>query len=163
MIKRKSSLKPSKSLHRGFIKSEGKIAHKGKQVAKKRRKRTELTILKDQLWQLCREIQIKRYGRVCYTCGKTVEKSKGLHLGHFITSSTCSVAMRYDLRNLRPQCYHCNINLSGNWVAFSKKLREENGFGAIVEILIEENDATKGKVYPISWFQEKIAEYQKLL
>jgi hypothetical protein len=35
--------------------------------------------------------------------------------------------MKYDLRILRPQCYHCNINLGGLGAVFYKKMLDENG------------------------------------
>lgn len=160
MLKRPRFNRKPKSLLRG---ANGSKPYPGAlRVPKKRRKKGELTKLKDQLWQLCREIQIKKYGRVCYTCGKTVEKSKGLHLGHYITSSLCSVPLRYDLRNLRPQCYHCNINLSGNWPAYKEAIEKECG-PDITETLLAFNRATKGKVYNPYWFQECIADYQKFL
>lgn len=129
---------------------------------RRRRKKGEITKLKEQLWQLCRQIQLRKYGRVCYTCGKSVPEGKGLHLGHYITSSLCSIPLRYDLRNLRPQCYHDNINLSGNWPAYKTRIEAELGAG-ITEQLLAENEATKGKIYPSEWFIDKIAEYQSIL
>ncbi len=126
-------------------------------LKRKRRKKGDLTKLKDQLWQLCRQITKAKYGNTCFTCKKVIEK--GIHLGHFITSSTCSVEMRYELQNLRLQCYHDNINLSGNWVVFERELIAE---GVDVEALKARNAATKGMVYPLSWFASKIEEYEKL-
>lgn len=125
---------------------------------KKRRKKGETTKLKETLWQLCRALTKKYYGITCYTCGKEIPK--GIHTGHFITSSTCSVDLRYHLGNLRPQCYHCNINLSGNWVAFEAALIKE---GNDIELLKQRNKETKGKVYDVAWFQAKIKEYDSLL
>ncbi len=127
---------------------------------KKRRKSGEITKLKAKLWQLCREIQIKKYGNSCYSCLVDGLSGSGLHLGHFITSSTCSTELRYDLSNLRPQCYRCNIHLSGNWVVFERELIAE---GVDVEALKARNAATKGTVYPLSWFASKIEEYKNLL
>lgn len=137
----------------------GSLKRKRIQVVKKRRKSTPLRKLKKKLWDLCRHIQIKKYGNTCYTCGRKNLSGSNLQLGHGITSSLCSTAIRYDLRHLRPQDYHCNINLSGNWPAFRKNLIAE---GIDVDALLEENETTKGKVYPISWFEERIAEYTLL-
>lgn len=167
MIKRKSPLKPSKPLHRGFIKSKGKIAPGAPQKARKRRKRGELTILKDTLWELCKQITRKRYVKPdgtwdCYTSGKPILLPKNVHTGHFIPSSLCSVELRYDLKNLRPQSYNDNINHSGNPHQFRRNLIANHGI-EYVEELETRNEATKGKVYPPEWFKEKIAQYQKLL
>src|SRR5437588_614638 len=79
--------------------------------------------LKIKLWQLCRAIIFKRYGNDCYPCGAVALIGGNLHLGHFIPSSVCSAELRYDLDNLRPSCYRCNIHLSGNWPAYEAHLR----------------------------------------
>ncbi len=128
---------------------------------KKRRKKGEITKLKERLWLVCRQIIKQRYGNTCYTCGREVPDGKGMHTGHYITSSLCSTAIRYDLRNLRPQCYHDNINLSGNWPSYRSRIEKE--CPGITEQLISENEATKGHVYPKEWFEAKIVEYQALL
>jgi len=127
----------------------------------KNQKKITITTLKKILWELCRQITIKRHGRKCYTCGKAVESLRfPIQTGHFITSSTCSVEVRYSLDNLRPQCFHCNINLSGNWVAFEKHLLKD---GIDIDAIKKRNEETKGIVYPLSWYQEKIEEYKKLV
>lgn len=55
----------------------------------------------------------------------------GLHAGHFIPSSTCGIRLRYDLRNIRPQCFFCNIHLGGNGSEFYRKLVQEVGQEAV--------------------------------
>lgn len=67
--------------------------------------------------------------------------------------------MRYHLPNLRVQCYNCNINKSGNWVAFEENLKRE---GVDVEELKQLNRDTTGEQYDITWYNNKIAEYMKL-
>lgn len=127
----------------------------------KRRKKGELTKLKDKLWLLCRQLTKKKYGNTCYPCGRLVPDGKGMHTGHYITSSLCSTAIRFDLRNLRPSCYHCNINLSGNWPAYQKAMEQE--VPGITETLLKENETTKGITYPLEWFEERISQYESLL
>lgn len=68
--------------------------------------------------------------------------------------------MRYSLDNLRPQCWRCNINLSGNWVAFEDHLKAD---GVNVEALKQRNRDTKGKQYDSLWYQAKIAEYKAIM
>jgi len=149
-----------------MLRSKGKLKPKGIKrkaglvVRHKRRKKGEITKLKAKLWALCRDIQIKQYGNTCYTCGAKDLKGANLHLGHFITSSLCSVEMRFHLENLRPQDYRCNIHLSGNWPAFETHLIQE---GKNPQTLKDRNEATKGVVYPKQWFLDKITEYTKLL
>jgi hypothetical protein len=134
---------------------------KRKIEGKKRRKKTPLKKLKERLWQLCREIQINKYGRNCYTCGKQGLEGKNCHLGHFIPSSTCSTEIRYSLDNLRPCCYHCNINLSGNWVSYEEHLIQDNGDDFVKKLKIKNNE-TKGKMYREDWYEAKISEYELL-
>lgn len=127
--------------------------------ATKRRKTTsDLSKLKKKLWELCRALQIKAYGATCYTCGKTGLEGSNLHLGHFIPSSVCSVQLRYSLDNLRPQCYRCNIHLSGNWIAYEENLKREKG-DDFVAYLKDTNQKTKGLQYDTLWYQNKINEY----
>jgi hypothetical protein len=126
----------------------------------KRKVKSPTRVLKDRLWALCRDITRSRYGNTCYTCEKTGLSGGNWQTAHFITSSTCSTELRYSLENLRPQCYHCNINLSGNWVEYEKRLLKD---GVDVEKLKRRNQETKGKQYNQIWLENKIEEYKKLL
>lgn len=58
----------------------------------------------------------------CYTCGKTDHWTK-LQAGHFIKRA--ETILRWDTRNIRPQCVNCNCNLHGNIEAYELKLEEE--------------------------------------
>ena len=97
-----------------------------KRTRLKRKSKSPQRKLEDEIWQLCRKIQYTKHGKFCYTCRKPVE-GKNAHLGHFIPRSVGGVALRYNLDNLRPQCYFCNINLGGNGSAFYKRLLEDEG------------------------------------
>lgn len=68
--------------------------------------------------------------------------------------------MRYDLGNLRPQCYACNIHRSGNWISFEAHLIAD---GIDVAELKQRNERTKGQKYDVLFYQDKIAEYTSLL
>lgn len=116
--------------------------------------------LKSKLWQLCRAIIISKYGSDCYTCPAKSLTGSNRHIGHFISSSVCSAAMRYDLGNLRPQCYACNIHRSGNWISFEAHLIAD---GIDVAELKQRNERTKGQKYDVLFYQDKIAEYTSLL
>ena len=93
---RKSRLKRGdKQMKRG--------AFKNKPKNKKRRVKTPLQKAKMALWEHCKRITRAKYGNTCYTCGKTGLEGSGWHTGHFISSSICSVHLRYHLDNLRLQ------------------------------------------------------------
>lgn len=128
----------------------------------RRKSKTPLAKAKDQLWILCRMIIRKVYGNTCYTCGKGGLEGSNWQTGHFITDSTCSTELSYDLENLRPQCYHCNINLSGNWVKFEENLIRDHG-KKYIETLKLRNRDTKGLQYDILWYQKKVNNYQQFL
>lgn len=128
--------------------------------ASKRKPKPPLKKLKATLWQLCREIQIKRYGSDCYTCPAKALEGSNRHLGHFISSSICSTELRYSLDNLRIQCYACNIHKSGNWLAYERHLIAD---GIDVQELKDRNEKTKGGMYRDDFYIQKIAEYQSIL
>lgn len=129
-----------------------------KKTPLRRKSKTPLAKLKDELWQLCKTLTRREYGNNCYTCDQYIEFP---HTGHFITDSVCSTELSYDLKNLRPQCYRCNIHLSGNWPAFEERLRNEHGQEYIDELKIR-NQKTKGLKYDELWYKNKIEEYKKL-
>lgn len=130
-------------------------------MKRKKRERSALSIAKDALWRECKRIIRAKYGNTCYTCGKSGLEGAQWHTGHFIASSVCSVELRYALENLRPQCWRCNINLSGNWIAYEAHLIEDHGQG-YVDALKERNRTTKGKQYTLRWYLDKIEEYKAL-
>lgn len=128
----------------------------------RKRSRSDLAKAKDTLWELCKSITRRRYGNICYTCCKSGLEGSNWHTGHFLTDATCSTELSYDLKNLRPQCYHCNINLSGNWIEFERRLIADHDSSYVAD-LKQRNQDTKGLKYDISWYQRKILEYRNIL
>lgn len=122
----------------------------------------KLKTVKNKLWDLCKLITRKTYGNVCYTSGKQGLEGSDWHTGHFIHSSLCSVELRYDLRNLRPQSYDQNINKNGNTLQYRRNLIRDHG-EEYVEELETRNQQTKGKKYDVIWYMDKIEEYKALL
>ena len=123
----------------------------------KKKKKNPLVALKKKLWKLCKIKTRERYGNCCYTCGRTGLSGSNWHTGHMIPKSICGAYLKYDLRNLRPQCYHCNINLGGNGAAFLRNMDLIEG-GEYVEKLY----ADAGKICKESdRVTELIAEYSK--
>lgn len=86
-----------------------------------RRKKPKKTKLKEALWKICSEYVRKRDKNICFTCGRWAEGS-GYHAGHFIASSICGSLLRHDERNLKGQCYNCNINLGGNGPEYYRRM-----------------------------------------
>ncbi len=88
--------------------------------------KTENKKVQEALWQECRRIIKSKYEPICFTCDKPISGSN-CQLGHFIPRSVGGVLLRYNLDNLRLQCYYCNINLGGNGSEFYPRLVKEKG------------------------------------
>lgn len=75
----------------------------------------------------------------CFTCDTRLHYTL-MQAGHFVGRS--SMFLRWDDRNVRPQCEHCNCHLHGNISEFTTRLEAERP--GIVEILsIEKNTVQK--------------------
>lgn len=62
----------------------------------------------------------------CFTCGKLMHFEKdGAQAGHAIGGRNGAVLL--DESIIRPQCFRCNIKLSGNYAIYTTKLIEQNG------------------------------------
>lgn len=145
MIQRKTPLKSSrKTLKRSAI---------------KKRPTPEAT-LKKKLWELCKQIIREAYGNTCYTCWKDGLKGSDWHTGHFIPSSTCGAYLRYDLRNLRPQCYHCNINLGGNGAIFYRNLVDDVGQAEVDQLFEDKKIVVKADRI---FYESLITKYTDIL
>ena len=67
----------------------------------KREKLPSIKKLKKQLWELCRQITLNKYGNKCVLCDKT-EK---LNVHHWIFNELNSSKYRYDADNLCSLCF----------------------------------------------------------
>ena len=93
----------------------------------------------------------------CFTCGKPISGSNR-QLGHFIPNSVGGALLRYDLNNLRLQCYYCNINLGGNGAVFYAKLLQEKGQKHIDTLFQLKVQTTKA----LTHYLKLLEEYRKL-
>lgn len=91
----------------------------------------------------------------CYTCPFKTEYKK-IHAGHYI--SRFYKATRWDERNVRPQCYMCNIWKKGNPVIFRSNLVKEYGEKALQEMEDSVHKVIRGGVKREELTQ-KIVEY----
>lgn len=163
MITRRTPLKRStKPIKRSPIKRVALPLKRrvAKTSTPKRRKATPQKKLKQKLWELCKQLTRLKYGNTCYTCGKTELVGSNWHTGHFIASSICGLYLRYDLRNLRPQCYRCNINLSSNGSMFYRNMVEREGIEYIEGIFRDKERITKSSIV---FYEKLIEEYTLLL
>ena len=89
-----------------------------------KRKTKGIAALKKDLWKhfaLFIKLKYSSDGQYteCYTCGRSLEiGTSSCHAGHWLTKKGYPVHYFHE-NNVRPQCYHCNINLSGNTLSFT--------------------------------------------
>jgi len=108
--------------------------------------KSKLTPLKNKLWKLTSEYIRRRdadfEGMVlCCTCG--IRKHwKELQAGHFIPQAQGN-ATRWDLTNIHPQCYRCNINLGGNGPEYYPYIEKRYGSGYADELRLKSKDIVK--------------------
>jgi hypothetical protein len=129
-----------------------KLAKKGKSDIRK---------IQDLLWQECRRITLNKYEKngkhYCFTCDKEVSGSNR-QLGHFIPNSVGGALLRYNLDNLRIQCYYDNINLGGNGSEFYRRLVKENGEEFVEKLFALKGQTTKA----IDHYTKLLNEYKEL-
>lgn len=127
-------------------------------------KKLSITTLKNKLWEECKRVVRKIYmvGEntwYCYTCDRLLDEPAKAQTGHFIPSGACGAFLRHDLRNLRIQCYHCNINLGGNGAEFYRRMVKEVGKKNVEQLFIDKNKSIKAD---ITWYLSLIEKYKKL-
>lgn len=99
------------------------------------------------------------YPNVCYTCGKSGLSGSNWHTGHLWPKASLGAYLKYDIRVLRPQCYHCNINLGGNGAVFYRKMIEEHGQDYVDDLEADRRITTKA----LDHYLKLIPEYEHKL
>jgi len=133
-----------------------------KKTKLKRKSKSETRKVQDLLWKECRRIQIEKYltkeGKwYCFTCDKPIEGSNK-QLGHFIPNSVGGALLRYNLDNLRFQCYYCNIDLGGNGSEFYPRLVKEMGQQHVDKLF----ELKKQSVKALDHYKQLLEAYKKL-
>ena len=124
----------------------------------RRKSKSDTRKVQDSLWEHCKRIIRAKYGNTCYTCGKMGLEGSNWHTGHFIPNSVGGALLRYNLNNLRPQCYSCNINSGGNGSAFYLALLNREGQQYIDDLFALKNKTVKASDH----FIQLLAEYENL-
>ena len=118
---------------------------------KKKKKRTRRQKANKDLWDLCKEYIRLTQPNICYTCGATGLAKSNWHTGHGINKGKLPVEFQYDVRNLRSQCYNCNVNLGGDSQVFIAKLeREKDGLKFLKEACRKMDGRWEVKFIPIN-------------
>ena len=93
----------------------------------------------------------------CYTC-PAVKHWKELHAGHFVTRT--AKAVKFDEKNVQPQCPNCNAFQGGMSYQFGLNLDRDYGQGTAESLEAQRHSIIKRK--PAD-YEELIASYQQKL
>lgn len=123
--------------------------------------------LKEELWQLCKQITRKRYVLpdgtwVCYTCGSAIDAPYKAHTGHCVPDAYGGILLRFDLRNLRIQDMRCNLQLGGMGAIYLMRLRNEIGEEEVDDMFSLLYMRGK-KINEREFLENKIKEYKLIL
>ena len=113
-------------MERGRMK---KLKKSNAKIARPKKKQVSLSKLKKKLWDLF-SLYIKLKYSVngsdvnCFTCGRPIKiGTSNCHGGHYYSKKHFS-GLYLDENNVRPQCYHCNVNMDGSVQIYRRKLIE---------------------------------------
>jgi len=157
MLKQRLGFKPRKPIQKKL----GGLQVSRIKSGKKRRKKGEITKLKDRLEILQKKVVIKLYGTLCYTHQPQATDTMTKQLGHMPwaraeLSQTCI----YDYRFTRIQCGQCNGFGQGMSMTARQRMTAE---GIDLDAMWTLNLATKGKPHSKDFYLDKIKEYESLL
>ncbi len=148
-----------------YISNQDKLRKMKKKPSKKK-----LTTLSNKLWTL-----ISRYVRMyyadewgmvnCYTCSERMFWSRSgrqedvgwAQAGHCFTQGAHK-ATKFDLDNIRPQCYKCNINNGGQGAIFRGNLQREHGMEWVNALERKAKQSYRGDAF---WLEEQIKIYKE--
>lgn len=105
--------------------------------------RSEISVIQDKIWELCKKIIRYRDGSTCYTCGATGLMGSNQQTGHFIPDSVSGAYLRYDLRNLAVQCLVCNTHRGGMGAEFYRRKLADMGQKWVDDLFADKNLSVK--------------------
>lgn len=127
--------------------------------------------LEKKAWELCKQIVRKKYKNssgnwTCYSCGEPIYEAGKCHTGHFMKKGSLPMALKYDLRILRPQCVGCNLFKDGNESAYAIHLLKDHGEKYLLQLdedVKYHKGHTMGTMESREFLQNLIEEYKKIL
>lgn len=115
---------------------------------------------KKDFWRVFSQYIRLRDGYKCFTCGR-VGSGSGIHAGHYIPRAAGGLRLYFHERNVHAQCYHCNINLSGNSDLYSVALVSKYGNKTLATLRkLRLQDVSTPLQYTIEDYQKLIKQYQ---
>ncbi len=130
-----------------------------KRTKLKKKSKVPISRLQRKIWELCKNIIRQRYGNTCYTCFRTGLSGGNWQTGHMWAKASVGAYLKYDLRILRPQCYHCNINLGGQGAVFYVQMLKEIGEEKMAQLQKDRQVSVKAYDH----YLKLLNEYQEIL
>lgn len=131
-------------------------------MIKKKAKKVSLSAAKKKAWAV-----VSRWVRLkdskdgyctCVTCGWTGEVSS-MQAGHWIPKAQGS-AIYFEITNIHPQCYRCNINLGGNGPEYYSYMLQTYGQEELDRLKALAKTSVK---FTVKDYQEIEAKYKDLI
>jgi hypothetical protein len=129
----------------------------------KKKKKESISTLKSKLWDIFTLYIKRKYADgdycECFTCKTTVKiGTSNCQGGHWLPKKGYSYHY-FNENNVRVQCFHCNINLSGNSAVFERELIKEISKEKVEQIYNTRHLSEKRDAF---WYKEKIEYYKNL-
>ena len=126
----------------------------------KKKKKIPLKKIQRLLWDECKRLIRKTYLPNCYCCEKSIQGNND-HCAHLIPKQNCGAYLRYDIRNLRRCCRHCNMNLGGNGAIFYRKMLQEEGQEYVDKLFEDKNKLIESsEIY--NFYLKLLEEYKNM-
>jgi hypothetical protein len=142
---------------------KSQVAKLKEKKAKVRQKKAEsigvLTKKLDRIFSVYTRLSgiVKEHNAQCFTCDKVLHWRE-IQCGHF--QSRRFYSTRFHVLNCKPQCYACNIGLSGNQYIFGVNLDKAHGPGT-AELMVR--TSREVKKFTSAEMMDLIAFYERLV
>lgn len=107
----------------------------------KKKKKTDIAVLKKLLWGIFSQYIRQRDEGVCISCGK-IEFWRKMDAGHYIPK-TAGLSLYFDEKNVNAQCTYCNRWMHGNLSKYALALRKKYGENILEELDIKRSNFRK--------------------
>lgn len=130
-----------------------------KRTKLKKQSKQKISVIQRKIWDECKRIIRAKYGNTCYTCPAKDLMGGDWQTGHMLAKASLGAYLKYDLRNLRPQCAHCNRWNDGMGAIFIENMRRIEGNEYVDQILKDRQVTVKAYDH----YEKLLEEYKSLL
>lgn len=92
--------------------------------------------------------------QICVSCGKPINGA--VHAGHWIAKAIGThEAVRFDERNLHPQCYYCNCMLDGNIVFYTEWMKRRYNEAVLEDLRVCSKIKVRWTMEILEWINKR--------